>query len=160
MLTLRTLPVTLMLCASIITRAGEKKPPPKEGNSGSTAKAVNKTTVINYTLHIDNTINKNSTVDSVLVIFDKFDRSGAGIVKKVFYPDAENQIVIKDLPVGKYYADIYVLGIYNKHFSSIIKTVKSGGKNSAHLKLDYKDTYTPGKAYLPGENIKLFAYTN
>ena len=160
MLTLRTLPAILMLCASIITRAGEKTPSSKEGNSGGTKKSVNKTTGINYTLHIDNAINKNSTVDSVLVIFDKFDRSGAGIVKKVFYPDAKNQIVIEDVPVGKYYADIYVLGIYKKHFSSVIRTVKSGRKNTAHLKLDYKDTYIPGNAYLPGENTKLFAYTN
>ena len=160
MLTLRTLPAVLMLCASIITRAGEKTPPSKEGNSSSAEKTANKATGTNYTLHIDNAINKNSAVDSVLVIFDKFDRSGAGVVKKVFYPDAENQIVIEDVPVGKYYADIYVLGMYKKHFSSVIRTVKSGRKNKAHLKLDYNGTYTPGNVYLPGENIKLFAYTN
>jgi hypothetical protein len=95
----------------------------------------------------------------VLVILDKFDHSGAGVVRKVFYPDAENQVVIEDLPAGKYYAEVYVLGLYKKHFSTIIYTEKSIKKNKVHLRLDYKDVYTPGNAGIPAEDTIAFTYT-
>ena len=153
------LPATL-LCASVIAHAANDAPPSKEKNTaaGISNKIAGKSSSVNYTLHIDNAVNSNNTVDSVLVILDKFDRSGAGIVTKVFYPDASNHFIIEDLPAGKYYAEIYVMGLYKKHFSSVIKAKKSVRNNTANLKLDYSDVYMPGSASIPEENVKLFAY--
>ena len=156
MLFTRTLLAASLLCASLLSHASNDRPVTKEKN---TAIAVsNKAASVVYILHIDNTVNKNNAVDSVLVILDKFDRSGAGIVTKVFYPDANNRVVIEDLPAGKYYAEIYVLGLYKKHFSSIISTDKSAKKNKVKLHLDYKDVYIPGNAAIPAEDTRLFAF--
>jgi hypothetical protein len=157
MLIIRTLLPVFVLLASLFSHAANDTPALKEKSISSAI--TNKAAGVKYTFHIDNTANKNSTIDSVLVILDKFDHSGAGIVTKVFYPDANNQVVIEALPTGKYYAEIYVLGLYKKHFSSIIHTVKSVKKNKVRLQLDYKDVYKPGGANIPAEDIKLFAYT-
>jgi hypothetical protein len=153
----RTLLSILLLSASLFSYATGEMPLSKEKNSSATI--ATKAAGVNYTFSIDNTVNKNTAVDSVLVILDKFDRSGAGIVRKVFYPDANNQVVIEDLPAGKYYAEIYVLGLYKKHFSTIIYTEKATKKNKVSLQLDYKDVYTPGSANIPAENTAMFAYT-
>lgn len=156
MLITRTLLSASLLFASLFSIAANDTPALKEKSTSSII--TNKAAGVNYTFHIDNTVNKNNTVDSVLVILDKFDRSGAGIVTKVFYPGANNQVVIEDLPAGKYYAEVYVLGLYKKHFSSVITTDKSTKKNKVKLHLDYKDVYTPGSASIPAEDTKLFAY--
>jgi hypothetical protein len=152
---LRTLLFASLLSVSLYSHATGETPSSKEKNISSDA--TNKKSGLTYTLNINNTVNKNNTVDSVLVILDKFDRSGAGIVRKVFYPDAQNQVVIEDLPAGKYYAEIYVLGFYKKHFSTVIYT-KTNKRNKVNLRLDYKDAYTPGNTNIPAENVSMFVY--
>jgi|GEM_PF-1020821 len=157
----RTLTPALLLFASLLSHAANESPASKEKNNAdavSKEASSKKISGFNYTFNIDNKVNKNNSIDSVLVILDKFDHSGAGIVKKIYYPDANNQIVIEGLPTGRYYADVYVLGLYKKHFSSVIRTVKSSRKNKARLQLDYADAYHPGNASIPEENIRLFAY--
>ena len=155
MFSARTLFSALLLSATFHTFAANDTPAVKETSS---AVSVKKAAPVHYTFHLDNTVNKNKSVDSVLVILDKFDRSGAGIVTKVFYPDANNQIIVDNLPAGKYYAEIYVLGLYKKHFSAVITAEKTAKKNKAKLQLDYKDSYIPGNASIPAENTALFAY--
>ena len=160
----RTLPSILLLFASFCLHAADEVPSSKnKGNETPASSEASNTSArkskgVSYTFHIDNKINQNNSVDSVLVILDKFDLSGAGIVKRVYYPDAENHIVIEDLPVGKYYAEVYVLGLYKKHYSSVIRTVKSSKKNKAKIHLDYNDAYTPGSANIPAENVRLFSF--
>ena len=156
MFSTRTLLSASLLFASLFSHAANDTPALKEKSNYSAI--TNKAAGFNYTFHIDNTVNKNNTVDSVLVVLDKFDHSGAGIVTKMFYPGANNQIVIENLPAGRYYAEVYVMGFYKKHFSSIINTVKSTKKNKVKLQLDYKDVFTPGNANIPAEDTKLFAY--
>ena len=157
MFTLRTLFITLSLGTSLISYASGETPSSKEKSNAVIN--ITKAAGVNYTFHLDNTVNKNNAVDSVLIVLDKFDHSGAGIVKKVFYPGTDNQVIIEDLPAGKYYAEVYVLGLYKKHFSTVINTEKSAKKNKTHLRLDYQDGYTPGNANIPAENIKAFTYT-
>src|SRR4051812_43840959 len=62
---------------------------------------------------------KNPLVDSVLVIFDRFDRTGAGIVKRIYYP-TNNQFTISNVPEGKYYISIYCLGFYRDTFNDLM----------------------------------------
>src|SRR5213075_1896161 len=76
------------------------------------------------TITLQNASDKLSKIDSVFVIFDRFDLRGAGVIKQVFYPDISNQIRI-NLPKGKYFVDIYCLGIYNKEGFNRIVSAKS-----------------------------------
>ncbi len=152
-----TLTTVIMLQASLLSYAANDTSLTKTG--GAPVLTKQKRHTVNYTLKLDNTTNQNKTVDSVLVVLDKFNLSGAGIVTKVFYPDPTNQIVIEDLEAGRYYADIYVLGMYQKHFSSVLHVRKSTAKKGTTIRLEFKDFYTPGKAAIPPENTKFFAYT-
>ena len=152
-----TLTSAIMLQACLLSYAGSDTLLAKAGGPSTLAPQKNKT--VNYTLRLDNATNQNRTVDSVLVILDKFNLSGAGIVTKVYYPGPDNKIIIENLEAGRYYADIYVLGTYQKHFSSVLHVRKSTAKKGTRLRLEFRDFYTPGKADIPPENIKFFAYT-
>ena len=160
MLTIRTVAVIMFLSVASASFATNHAPVPKAKNNTATAVVAAKSTGSSYAFKINNSINNNNQVDSVLVILDKYDHTGAGIVRKVFYPNAENKVIIDELPSGKYYADFYVLGIYKKHFSTVINTEKITKKNKLVLSLDYTDVYVPGNVNIPAENPKKFSYSN
>ncbi len=162
MLTIRTLFIALLLGTSIASNATGEGPLTKRRNPVSREQSeFDKYFSVSYSIQLDNSVNKNNNVDSVLIILDKFDHTGAGIVRKVFYPDADNKVIIEDLPVGKYYAEIYVLGIYKKHFSTIIDTEKIIRKNKKKeiFRLDYADVYFPGSVEIPAEDVRSFTYS-
>src|ERR1700681_1863339 len=86
------------------------------------------------TIKLQNASDKLSKIDSVFVIFDRYDLRGAGVVKKVFYPDIENQIRVS-LPTGKYFVNIYCLGIYNKEGFNRIVSAKPNKNRKIFLRL-------------------------
>ena len=96
---------------------------------------------IPVTIKLNNSRNKTFLVDSVLVIFDRYDLSGAGIVKKVYYP-VNNMISIEEVPEGRYYIDVFCMGTkkyYFKHQGFIYK-----GKNKLAFKLPRAEVFIPG----------------
>jgi hypothetical protein len=101
---------------------------------------------------LQNASDKLSKIDSVFVIFDRYDLRGAGVVKKVFYPDTENKIRV-NLPRGKYYISIYCLGIYNKESFDRIISAKSNRERNIFLRLQASALYEQGLAKIPGEHF-------
>jgi hypothetical protein len=101
---------------------------------------------------LQNASDKLSKIDSVFVIFDRFDLRGAGVVKKVFYPDIENKIRV-NLPKGKYYISIYCLGIYNKESFDRTISAKSSKERNIFLRLQASALYKQGLAKIPGEHF-------
>ena len=89
---------------------------------------------------------------SVFVIFDRYDLRGAGVIKQVFYPDLENQIRVS-LPKGKYYLNIYCLGIYNKEAFDRIVSAKPKKNQKIFLRLQVSALYHLGSARLPLEHF-------
>jgi hypothetical protein len=99
----------------------------------------------------NNNSNEDKPVDSVLVIFDKWDLSGAGIVKQVFYP-VNNRIALV-IPKGKYYVDVYCLtGRLKEHFGTVIKA-RLNKKNILFFKLKASELFMPGRVKFPEEKI-------
>ena len=101
---------------------------------------------------LQNASDKLSKIDSVFVIFDRYDLRGAGVIKKVFYPDIENKIRV-NLPKGKYYISIYCLGIYNKESFDRIISAKSKKERNILLRLQASALYQQGLAGMPGEHF-------
>ncbi|MBO9201202.1 MULTISPECIES: hypothetical protein [Niastella] len=93
---------------------------------------------------------QNPRVDSVLVIFDRFDRTGAGIVKRIYYP-TNNQFTIFKVPEGKYYISIYCLGFYRDIFTDEM-FISKRHSNNLRYKLRRSDEYVPG-TFLPDMEI-------
>ena len=104
------------------------------------------------TIMLQNASDKLSKIDSVFLIFDRFDLRGAGIVKQVFYPDADNQIRVS-LPKGKYYINIYCLGIYNKEAFDRIASTKPEKNQKIFLRLQASAIYHQGSARFPLEHF-------
>jgi hypothetical protein len=101
----------------------------------------------------NNNSNQDKPVDSVLVIFDKYDLSGAGIVKQVFYP-VGNQIAVV-IPKGKYFVDVYCLqGPEKEHFGAVLKARRKK-RNKLLFRLRPSAFFTPGMVILPEEKIDL-----
>jgi hypothetical protein len=112
-------------------------------------KADRDSTAIIITLN--NNSNDNKPVDSVYIIMDRYDRTGAGIIKQVFYPI--NNKISFSIPKGKYYVDIFCLGLHDKeHFGKIINAKSNKGSKLA-LKLRGYAPYIPGMAFIPKEKI-------
>jgi hypothetical protein len=101
---------------------------------------------------LQNAADKLSKIDSVFVIFDRFDLRGAGVVKKIFYPDIENQIRV-NLPIGKYFINIYCLGLYNKEGFDRIVSTKPKKNNKIFLRLQASALYQQGSARIPADHF-------
>jgi hypothetical protein len=101
---------------------------------------------------LQNASDKLSKIDSVFVIFDRYDLRGAGVIKKVFYPDIENRIRVS-LPKGKYYLNIYCLGIFNKESFDRIITTKSSKERNILLRLQVSALYKLGMARIPPDHF-------
>lgn len=91
----------------------------------------------------------NPRVDSVLVIFDRFDHTGAGIVKKIYYP-TNNQFTITSVPEGRYYISIYCLGFYRDTFNDLM-FVNKRHSNNLRYKLGPLEEFIPGTFIPPIE---------
>src|SRR5664279_3835442 len=96
---------------------------------------------------LQNASDKLSKIDSVFVIFDRYDLRGAGVIKKVFYPDIENRIRV-NLPKGKYYISIYCLGIYNKESFDRVVSTKPNKNYKIFLRLQESALFQLGLAHL------------
>jgi len=73
--------------------------------------------------------------DSVLVIFDRYDLTGAGVIYQRYAADAGQGIDISAVPAGKYYVTIKIRGMYSDEIEKVI-TIKS--KKSEKVRVDLK----------------------
>jgi len=101
---------------------------------------------------LQNARDKLSKIDSVFVIFDRYDLRGAGVVKRVFYPDIENKIRVT-LPRGKYFISIYCLGLYNKESFDRVVSANSKKDKNLFLRLQASALYKQGGAQIPGDHF-------
>lgn len=108
------------------------------------------------TLKLDNSKNSNKPIDAAYIILDKYNRTGAGYVSKKFEVK-DNQVLISDLPEGKYYIDIFTKGLYRQYFSKVIYVSKKG--SSYTFTLEEIRTFTPRKTVMPKESYD-FAKTS
>jgi hypothetical protein len=102
-------------------------------------------------IQLDNFSNNNELIDSIYLILDRYDHTGAGVIKQVFHP-VNNSLVLR-VPKGKYYINIFCLGPYkDKRFDTILNA-KSRRRNQLLLKLDPSSFFTPGMVSMPEEKI-------
>lgn len=90
--------------------------------------------------------------DSVLVIYDRYDRSGAGVIFKVYYPGKSQSITISDIPKGKYFVTIQCLGKHHDRFDKIIK-IKPGKTAYVSVKLRDYDEFLKDRVIIPADHI-------
>ncbi|HVU83198.1 MAG TPA: hypothetical protein VHC50_00065 [Puia sp.] len=129
----RTTILSLLMMASLYGLGYSKKIP--KSDSG---------TVV---ISLQNAADRQSRIDSIYLIFDRYDLRGAGIVKQVYRP-TDNQVRLI-IPKGKYYVSIFCLGIYNKAGFDRVITVKANRTRKILLRLQASALFTPGMVEIP-----------
>jgi hypothetical protein len=99
-------------------------------------------------------INAQDHSDSVLVIFDRFDHTGAGVIYRVFAADQQNGIDISAIPAGKYYVTIQCLGLHHDRLEKTI-TVKKQKNEKISIALSVSELFTKDNVVIPVTHTKL-----
>ncbi|MDF2192547.1 hypothetical protein [Paraflavitalea sp. CAU 1676] len=89
--------------------------------------------------------------DSVLVIFDRYDHSGAGIIKRIYHP-VNNEIVIPKVPPARYYIEVAFLGVNQDRFNELTY-VNNRRSNIFTYRIRKGGTFTPGLVIIPLDPI-------
>ena len=97
---------------------------------------------LDVVIRLHKRITSSARVDSVLVFFDKYDHSGAGIIKQVCYPK-DNLITIRQVPEGRYFIGIFCLGAHMQYMTDIT-FINKRRSNNIKFNLDRSEEYTPG----------------
>src|SRR5690349_24016099 len=97
-------------------------------STGVYAQKRKHTDSVDVTISLKKRFSKNAPVDSVFVFFDRYNHTGAGVIKQVYYPK-DNKIKIPQVPPGKYYIGMFCLGTHWEYFSEITFVNKRRSNN-------------------------------
>jgi hypothetical protein len=97
---------------------------------------------VDVTINLRKRFAKNAPVDSVFVFFDRYNHTGAGIIKQVYYPK-NNKITIPSVPPGKYYIGMFCLGTHWQYFSEVT-FVNKRRSNNIRFRLNRSELFIPG----------------
>jgi hypothetical protein len=129
------------------------------GFSEVKAQKKKNTDSVRVTLRFNNDINNNLPLDSVYVILDRWDLAGAGMIKKMYHPK-DNVVVLDKIPRGKYYIDVFALGVYQQTFSEVSWVYsKRRNRNTFHFRLKWSEAYSDSTVRIPPERIDLMKLT-
>lgn len=104
------------------------------GNNMRSSKGSVKVQFHNHALHY-------SHEDSVLIIFDRYNRSGAGVLLQVFHADSNHRILIPEIPAGKYFVTIQFLGVHHDQWNKVV-WVRPKKCGLLRLRLEKCEEYT------------------
>lgn len=121
-------------------------------NTSLFAQKKRPTDSVDVTIRLNN-YSPNPYSDSVLIIFDRYDLTGAGIIKKVYQP-TDGQILVPNVPPGRYYIDIFCLGI-NREIFSELTFVNNRHSNVFNYTVKKTGSSIPGMAAIPVEKIDI-----
>jgi hypothetical protein len=92
--------------------------------------------------------------DSVLVIFDRFDHTGAGVIYKVYGTDQLNGIDVSAIPAGKYYVTVQCLGLHRDRLEKTI-TVKKQKNQMINIALADAERFSRDNVVIPVSHANL-----
>jgi hypothetical protein len=99
-------------------------------------------------------INAQNHTDSVLVIFDRFDHTGAGVIYQVYSADQQNGIDISAVPAGKYYVTIQCMGLHHDRLEKTI-TIKKQKNEKVNIALETSEIFSKDNVVIPVTHTKL-----
>jgi hypothetical protein len=99
-------------------------------------------------------INAQDHTDSVLVIFDRFDHTGAGVIYQVYAADQQNGIDISAVPAGKYYVTIQCMGLHHDRLEKKV-TIKKQKNEKISIALSASELFTKDNVVIPATHTKL-----
>jgi hypothetical protein len=125
-------------------------PAPAAATTARAAKVVNQGAVRFQFNQIASSIEHK---DSVLIIFDRFDHTGAGIILQVFAADSSNGITIPEVPAGKYYVTIQCLGMHHDRLEKLV-TIKAKKNEKVRIELEAAEAFSKDGVVIPAYRPK------
>lgn len=98
--------------------------------------------------HFNNAVTSDDQTDSVLIIFDRYNRTGAGVIYKVFAADKDHSITIPAVPEGKYYVTIQCLGLHRDRVEKVV-SIKSKKHENVRINLEQIEIFSKDKVVIP-----------
>lgn len=86
--------------------------------------------------------------DSVLIIFDRYNRTGAGVIYQVYTADKDQRIRIEGIPAGKYYVTVKGLGLHRDRVEKIV-TIRADKDRRMSIILEDSEEFSKEKVVIP-----------
>jgi hypothetical protein len=86
--------------------------------------------------------------DSILIIFDRYDHTGAGIIRQVFTADNDESLTIDAIPAGKYYVTIQCVGLHRDQVEKII-TIRAHRSETTKIRLTPSEAFSKNDVVIP-----------
>jgi hypothetical protein len=144
--------ITLYLIGLLFSAAALADPGPApvpSANKANSKKAVLNAGSVRFQFNALATADDHQ--DSALVIFDRYDHTGAGVVYQMFATDSTHGISIENVPAGKYYVTVQFRGLHRDRMEMLV-TVKSQKNGKVHIKLDDAEAFSKEKVKIPAYN--------
>jgi hypothetical protein len=86
--------------------------------------------------------------DSILIIFDRYDHTGAGVIRQVFTANSDESLTIDAVPPGKYYVTIQCVGLHRDQVEKVI-TIRSNRSENLRIKLSESAAFSKNDVVIP-----------
>jgi hypothetical protein len=86
--------------------------------------------------------------DSILIIFDRYDHTGAGIIRQVFTADSDQTLTIDEIPAGKYYVTIQCVGLHRDQIEKVM-TIRTHRSEKIQIKLTPSEAFSKNDVVIP-----------
>jgi hypothetical protein len=143
--------VTLYLLSLLFSAAAFADPGPVPGKASAEKNALFNAGVVRLQFNKINVADDHQ--DSVLVIFDRFDHTGAGVVYSVYATDDEHGITLPAVPAGKYFVTIQCRGLHHDRMEMTVN-VKSHKSEQVKIKLEDAEIFTKDNVKIPSYSPK------
>ena len=141
--------LTLVFCAAAAATPG---PQPAAANTASAAatKALTNSGAVRF--QFPKAFSDQDHKDSVLIIFDRFDHTGAGVVYQKFAADDEQGITLPQVPAGKYYVVIQCLGLHHDRLEKVVN-IKSRKSEKVRIALGDSEEFSKNNVVIPADRF-------
>ena len=137
--------ITLIVCAGAEANPGPS-PVAADAKAATATKALVNAGAVRF--QFNKIVTTQAHTDSVLVIFDRFDHTGAGVIYQLYAADAQQGIDISTVPAGKYYVTIKFLGVHSDEIEKVI-TIKSKKTEKVRIDLGDSEVFAKDKVVIP-----------
>jgi hypothetical protein len=133
----------LFYCLAVVAAPG---PEPKAAKAAAESKAVANAGAVRF--QFSNIVAGMEEKDSVLIIFDRYDHTGAGVVYQAYAADSDHGITLPSVPAGKYYVTIQCFGLHHDRMEKVV-TIKSQKSEKVRIELQPSEEFSKDKVVIP-----------
>jgi hypothetical protein len=136
-----------LLCLTCFNAAmADPGPRPKDATAAAESKALANAGAVRF--QFNNLVAGMEEKDSILIIFDRCDHTGAGVVYQKFAADGDHGVTLPAIPAGKYFVTIQGLGLHHDRLEKVV-TIKSQKSEKVRIELQHSEEFCKDDVRIP-----------